>query len=358
MIEVTIAIPVYNVERYVRKCILSALNQSFTLPYEILIIDDIGTDSSMDIIEEIAHSHPLGNIIRIIHHPRNLGLGPARNTAISEANGRYLFFLDSDDYITDNCISRLYQEAERNNSQITIGSTCRLFDGSGEIYKIESLRNMTCRGNGVMLKVLLGDAKPHLEVWNKLYLLSFLRTNNIHCYTKIFEDLLFDLEVYSLANNISFIEEITLYYINREGSITTNKSLSSIQEAINTRAEIITTMKTLVKKYSHIDGIYDFYLSQLLIHFYSVSNTQGIPLEILNSFASKTSGFTKCIRSSKLIHDETLKKIFKVCRVRNNNYYGFMESFRLKDMSVFEQLYIYPAKLFLHYIKLKLFHAT
>lgn len=89
---ITIAIPVYNVEKYIEKSLLSALNQDFAFPYEILIIDDCGSDKSMQIVNRILNEHERGRYARIIRHSTNLGLGPARNTAIENASGKYLFF--------------------------------------------------------------------------------------------------------------------------------------------------------------------------------------------------------------------------------------------------------------------------
>ena len=80
MCKITIAIPVYNVEKYVENSILSALNQTYD-DIEFLIIDDKGSDASMEIVKRIQSTHPRGNSIRIIDHGVNRGLATARNTA-------------------------------------------------------------------------------------------------------------------------------------------------------------------------------------------------------------------------------------------------------------------------------------
>ena len=91
MCKITIAIPVYNVEKYVENSILSALNQTYD-DIEFLIIDDKGSDASMEIVKRIQSTHPRGNSIRIIDHGVNRGLATARNTAIDNAKGDFLFF--------------------------------------------------------------------------------------------------------------------------------------------------------------------------------------------------------------------------------------------------------------------------
>lgn len=101
--KVTLAMPVYNVEKYVERALLSALNQTFD-SIEFLIVDDKGTDRSMEIVSEIVSTHPRGKDVRIIDHVVNQGTGATKNSAIREAKGEYLFFMDSDDCLSRDCI--------------------------------------------------------------------------------------------------------------------------------------------------------------------------------------------------------------------------------------------------------------
>ena len=103
-ILITIGMPVYGVEKYIRKSILSVLNQSIDCDMEVLVIDDCGTDHSMDIIKECQASHPKGNMIRIIRQPKNMGCWAARNTILDEAKGKYIFLIDADDYLSPNAL--------------------------------------------------------------------------------------------------------------------------------------------------------------------------------------------------------------------------------------------------------------
>ena len=112
--EVTIGIPVYNVEKYIRQTLESALAQTFP-SIEFLICDDCGTDSSIAIIKEIQETHPRGKDIRILHQPRNMGIGPGRNRMLDEAKGRFFYSLDGDDTIAPNTIELLYNTANKNN---------------------------------------------------------------------------------------------------------------------------------------------------------------------------------------------------------------------------------------------------
>ena len=115
-IKITVSIPVYNVEKYIDRCLRSVLDQDFSESYEVLVVDDCGCDRSIEIIESILKEHPKGNLVRIIHHEKNKGLGPSRNTAIDNARGQYIFFLDSDDWVSHDCLSVLYEKATETNA--------------------------------------------------------------------------------------------------------------------------------------------------------------------------------------------------------------------------------------------------
>ena len=124
MCLITLSMPIYNVEQYIERALLSALNQTYQ-NLEILIVDDLGHDNSMNIVYQLKHTHPRGNCIRIITHKKNLGLGGTRNTAIESAQGKYLYFMDSDDAIVPDCIETLYNiiSQEKENELTVLGTT-------------------------------------------------------------------------------------------------------------------------------------------------------------------------------------------------------------------------------------------
>lgn len=123
---VSVVMPVYNVERYVDECLQSVLDQTYK-HMEVIVVDDCGTDQSMAVVEqclsrnryekcadaEVYASTTAGKTVKILHHNHNRGLSAARNTGIDVATGEYVYFIDSDDTITPNCIELLVEQAER-----------------------------------------------------------------------------------------------------------------------------------------------------------------------------------------------------------------------------------------------------
>lgn len=263
--KVTIAIPVYNVEKYVEKSILSALNQDFKYPYEVLIIDDCGKDDSMNIIERIKNEHSKGNLIRIVKHEQNKGLGPARNTSIENARGEYLFFLDSDDWISENCLSVLYRKAEETDSDVTVGSILRLEEDTNKELGRNIYRNKTISKPAAGVYMVNHAPDMHVEVWNKLFKLEFLKHNKIGCVHRIFEDYNFDFIMRASAGRITLCSDITLFYNIRANSILTNLKSKGSNEAMKTLCNIVHVLqKLLTTRFQEVSGIYDLYFQRLI----------------------------------------------------------------------------------------------
>lgn len=105
--QISIIVPVYNVEQYIGECFASIVAQTYEGELECIFVNDCGQDSSMSILEELVNSYHGPISMQVLHHEHNRGLSAARNTGINYATGDYLYFLDSDDTITPDCISRL-----------------------------------------------------------------------------------------------------------------------------------------------------------------------------------------------------------------------------------------------------------
>ena len=116
MVEISITVPVYNVEKYLPRCLNSLVNQTFKLDYEIICVDDGSTDNSGKILDDFAQKYPK---IKVIYQ-ENAGLSEARNTALKYVTGKYTMFVDSDDFIAPNALEDLYNYAQKHNSDVVI----------------------------------------------------------------------------------------------------------------------------------------------------------------------------------------------------------------------------------------------
>jgi glycosyltransferase involved in cell wall biosynthesis len=214
---VTLSMPVYNVEPYIEKALLSALHQTYE-KIEYIIVDDGGTDNSMDIVRKVIANHSRGKDVKIIEHPVNIGTGAGRNTAIDNAQGKYLFLMDSDDEITPDCIQKLYDEMQRSDVDFVQGSmTTFSSDGRYTLLHTGEKSIFVERRKEKMINIL-----DPIVVWNRLYKISFLRGNNIRCFPQdIYEDNYFTFQVSVKANSYSVIPDIT--YMFRDWDVTGHK---------------------------------------------------------------------------------------------------------------------------------------
>lgn len=263
--KITIAFPVYNVAAYVERSLCSALEQTFAESYEVLVIDDQGTDASMDIVRRLQKEHSQGSRIRIIEHPQNKGLGQASNTAIDNARGKYLLFLDSDDRLAPDALSILYAKAEDAHAEVVIGSYQEVNE-QGEDGERHVFANRTIIHPAALVHDYIRHHKePNIHRWNKLFLLSFLRDNGIRCVHRIMEDSVFDFNVRAQAEKVVICSDITLYYLVRENSIMTSVQRTGATDIYaEVYSDIIRQVQQLIReRYHDIPGIYNYYYQRL-----------------------------------------------------------------------------------------------
>lgn len=219
--EVTIGIPVYNSEKYLKETLESALSQTFP-SIEYLIMDDCSTDTSMAIVQEYQQTHPRGEHIRIIHQPRNMGIGIARNRIIDEAQGQYLYFLDADDIITPDAISLLHENATQNNAEMVYASHERIeeFDGNHNTTVFQHAKRNFTQENEFANYAYEEYGRLPAPVWNILFRMDVFRKNQLRfADTNFWEDFTFHMDLPSYVTRVSMLPDITYKYICRSGSL-------------------------------------------------------------------------------------------------------------------------------------------
>lgn len=211
---VSIIIPVYNVREYIGECIQSIIKQSYR-HIEIILVDDCGTDDSTAIAEELLKDTSLAwNTVR---HATNRGLSAARNTGVSTATGEYLLFIDSDDFIPEDAVELLVQEALKTQAEMTCGNYLNYQDGEmspGYATRTEE----TKLESNPLLAHISKYACP--TAWNKLIKTSwYLKTGISFVEGLLHEDEPWSLSLAFQASKIAYADRITYYYRQRGNSI-------------------------------------------------------------------------------------------------------------------------------------------
>ena len=221
--SVSIIVPIYNVGPYVEDCIRSVVRQTYDGPMECILVDDCGSDSSMDIVERLVAEYDGPISFIILHHEHNRGLSAARNTGMDAATGDYLFFLDSDDELTDDGIEKLASVLHSEWYDIVVGNVDCYEIMSNKRKRIHNLEfnienDILLRSPEVIDAIIRWR---NVTAWNRLFRASFINSSGLRFKEgMLHEDNLWSLQVASLASSLYLLNQFTYRYKRREGSIT------------------------------------------------------------------------------------------------------------------------------------------
>ncbi len=211
---VSIIIPVYNVSDYVEECLQSVAAQTYT-DIECIIVDDCGTDDSMQKVEQFVTSYQGPIAFKILHHEHNRGLSAARNTGMDAATGEYIYFIDSDDYIYPYSIDVLVKAIEQ---QPDIDIAYANYNGK----KIMSSQFGVEEGIYDNSLLFRSQGKLLIMAWNQLYKRAFLSNHSLYfAEGLIHEDDVWSFQVACHMPKIVILNKITYYFRERKGSIST-----------------------------------------------------------------------------------------------------------------------------------------
>lgn len=225
--KVSIIIPVYNVEKYIDECILSAINQTLD-DIEIIAIDDKSTDSSLDILNKYKEKY---DFVRVIASEKNMGLSATRNIGIRNAKGEYIYFLDSDDYIDPNAMEICYEKAKEYDLDIATfdAEAFRDKEYSGydfnESYDREKIIEPVCiKGEDFFYKYSTTGGYKQLTMLN-FHKRDFIIQNNLFFYEGIIhEDELHSFQAFLLAERVLYIPKKLYFRRMRNNSIMTSSN--------------------------------------------------------------------------------------------------------------------------------------
>lgn len=221
---ISVIIPIYNVQPYLKRCVDSVCGQSYT-DLEILLIDDGSTDESGSLCDLLAKSDS-----RIqVYHQENRGLSAARNLGLEKTNGDFIAFVDSDDFILPNMLQTLHDVLEKYDCDI---ASCSFIKFTDHILKIEnSAKKLKIFSSEDALRDLFLSGVFQETVWNKLYRRSVLENLNFPV-GKYHEDIFFTYQAFLHAKKIAAVDFIGYGYFQRQDSISGAKFSSKRFDAL------------------------------------------------------------------------------------------------------------------------------
>lgn len=213
---ISVIIPVYNAEATIEKCLKSVIDNGYG-NIEIICVDDGSSDNSLQIIKTYSEKDDRVKIISQL----NAGVSAARNAGISASVGKYIAFVDSDDYVSEGIYSLLLQSITSSNSdQACCGAIRVTKDGQhmeNHIFENESIHGEDEIRKKIIVPLTIPEDRRHTlisQVWNKLYKADIIKNNNIRFDTEVSsaEDWKFNIAYYSFCKAVSFIKDNLYYY--------------------------------------------------------------------------------------------------------------------------------------------------
>ena len=208
----SLIIPVYNVEKYIERCLLSCINQLINyIDYEIIVVNDGTKDNSMDIVSKYCSKYP--HLIKTVSQ-ENKGLSSARNVGLNLAKGDYIWFIDSDDWISSNSLNMIELKLIKEQPDILALCAANIIDDLP--IRRNEYKDETPKIGKEAFNKLISPCAP-FAVYKK----SFLHTNNLYFYEGIYhEDSEFMPKAYYKANKVSFLNQIVYNVYQNPTSIT------------------------------------------------------------------------------------------------------------------------------------------
>lgn len=224
MSEISVIVPVYKVEKYLSRCIDSILAQTFT-DFELILIDDGSPDNCGAICDEYARKDARVSVI----HQENLGVSVARNSGLQVAKGKYIAFVDSDDYIAKDYLEILITSIISTNADISI---CSFTEVAEEASDCVSVSDKACllaefQANDKMIELCNSDRITNY-LWNKLYKKDLFNEIRFPVNVAFWEDAAIMYRLFDLCEKVVFIDKTLYFYVCRKGSATKHVTIDDV----------------------------------------------------------------------------------------------------------------------------------
>ena len=237
---ISVIVPVYNVEKYLRQCVESLIDQTYK-DVEIILVDDGSKDGSGKICDEYAEKY---DFIRVIHK-ENAGLGLARNTGMESAKGDFVNFVDSDDYLKPDTLEKLVKALNENGADTCVGGYSRFFDGGD--FTFSYTPEPACYTAKEFLPRQMGslpDKKDSFRpsVWCSLYSMDIIRKHGVRFPSErefIAEDMIFDIDYFRYSEKICTAETDGYCYRVNDNSLTQTYKRDRFEKVVYLFREIL-----------------------------------------------------------------------------------------------------------------------
>ena len=279
---VSVVVPVYKVELYVRQCVDSILNQTFQ-DFEIILVDDATPDNSFKICQQFYGDN---DKIKFVRHEKNLGLGAARNTGMKHAVGKYICFVDSDDYILPDALKKFYNAAEKTNAEIVhAAGRYELTQDKPEPVRQENLQLKWDKHNqdGFLKNYTPYRLIKHWAMnntWPMAWLCfcrrDFLESYQIEFLPIISEDETFSFALFCLSERYYILHEALYVYRKRSGSIMQSFTLDKFSKVIESMLVGIVYIENFLKLIPRFEG-YEQWREGILNAFFNRFTNNTLP---------------------------------------------------------------------------------
>ena len=206
------------------------MRQTYTGPMECLIVDDCGTDESIPIAERMIAEYDGPIRFEILHHDHNRGLSAARNTGMDKEVGEYIFFIDSDDEITDDCLEKMMVVVQEHPEVELVQGTYICHRDGNETPGPKEIKITHAKSNDEVRSCFYSYGQVPLAAWNKLMKHSVIKDNNLSFIEGLlYEDTPWTYYWLKCVRNAWFLSDVTYHYKIRPGSIVTGTATNTAE---------------------------------------------------------------------------------------------------------------------------------
>lgn len=257
--SISVIVPVYKVEQYIKICVDSILAQTFQ-DFEVILVDDASPDRSFEVCQKLYGNN---DKVKLVRHKKNMGQGPARNTGMKNAHGKYICFVDSDDLILPKTFERLYATAEKNNAQVVhVSGWFELWQEEIEPILQKNIQRRADRSQEGMLSSNMVQRVD--KAWREYTLWSmpvlsfcrrdFLEKNRIEFLPILSEDETFSFAVLYYVERCYVLQDAFYIYRRRRNSIMTTRTVEHFLKGLNSAFVGSAYIKKFLDRTPRFDG--------------------------------------------------------------------------------------------------------